>query len=362
MWFGRSARDKPDPDPVQLEAAPEPQVDGDRALDTVAALLRAAGRFAFDLEGLDRAGVAQACEEWALHILVGAPRPGGVRTARRDFVGLRAWFLERRKSEVAAVEQALSDLRQAIWAFLRTTAGALADSGEADGQVAGHLARLRSVVEASSPAEIKREVLSAAAAIGDVLAGREQRQRARVAELGADLHHLGRQLEEARREGSLDPLTRLYNRGALDQHLCRTTDMGTLFSSRACLLMIDVDHFKRVNDGAGHQAGDEVLRQLSDCLARTLLRKTDFLARYGGEEMVAVLGGTTLDEGVMLAERLRAAVERLAVPHGGGALRVTISIGVAALESGDTPERWLARADQALYQAKEGGRNRVVRA
>ena len=224
-----------------------------------------------------------------------------------------------------------------------------------------HLERLRGVVEGSSTEQIRREVLSVAASIGDALAARKQRQRSHVAELGDHLRTLGRQLEEARREGTLDPLTRLGNRGAFDAHVARTADMAVLFATPACLLMIDVDHFKRINDSAGHPGGDEVLRQLSNCLARTLLRKSDFLARYGGEELAAILAETGLADAAVLAERLRRAVERLVVPYQGRTLALTISIGVAELQASESASSWVARADRALYAAKAGGRNRVVR-
>jgi two-component system cell cycle response regulator len=134
--------------------------------------------------------------------------------------------------------------------------------------------------------------------------------------------------------------------------------------------MIDVDHFKSVNDRFGHLAGDEVLRQLAQCISAEV-RGSDVSARYGGEEFVVLLPGTSAAAGFVLAERIRAAVaqepfELAGVPT---QLPVTVSIGVAehspALEEHDLKvvgERLLALADVALYEAKAGGRNTVARA
>jgi diguanylate cyclase (GGDEF)-like protein len=134
--------------------------------------------------------------------------------------------------------------------------------------------------------------------------------------------------------------------------------------------MIDVDHFKSVNDGFGHLAGDEVLRQLAHCISGEV-RGSDVSARYGGEEFVVLLPGTGIAAGFLLAERIRAAVaaEPFELPAGGVRLPVTVSIGVAehapTLDERDfkvVGERLLALADVALYEAKAGGRNAVARA
>ena len=128
--------------------------------------------------------------------------------------------------------------------------------------------------------------------------------------------------------------------------------------------MIDIDHFKAVNDAHGHAVGDEVLRQIARALKR-IFRATDLIARWGGEEFVVVMPGADLD----LAEEINArlsreiAAARPAIELVDGGLRVTVSVGVAAVRSADdTPDGLLKRADDALYEAKRGGRNRVIAA
>ena len=126
------------------------------------------------------------------------------------------------------------------------------------------------------------------------------------------------------------------------------------------VLVLDVDHFKRVNDTHGHATGDEALRSVVAVL-RQCLRRSDLLARWGGEEFVVVLPGTDGSIACELAERLRAAIETIEIPTRQGALNLTTSIGLASLEPADADlEATIARADRALYRAKRAGRNRVI--
>jgi two-component system, cell cycle response regulator len=155
-----------------------------------------------------------------------------------------------------------------------------------------------------------------------------------------------------------DPMTGLYNHRYLMRHL-RNLLEGPQARDLA-VLMIDVDHFKRVNDDYGHAAGDQALRTIAETL-RTNTRVFDSLARYGGEEFVVVMPGSGADEASAAAERLRAAVEILRFePDAGRHCSLTISVGIAwTTEETRTPEALLRAADLALYSAKRSGRNRV---
>ena len=155
-----------------------------------------------------------------------------------------------------------------------------------------------------------------------------------------------------------DPLTGLYNQRYLMRHL-----RGLLSGPHApelALLMIDVDHFKVVNDDYGHAVGDQALRKIAETL-RANTRVFDSVARYGGEEFVVVMPATAADDGMKAAERLRRAVEAMPFePNSGGRYRLTISVGVACTgEAAVSPEALLRAGDAALYDAKRGGRNRI---
>ncbi|HQR47075.1 MAG TPA: diguanylate cyclase [Thermoanaerobaculia bacterium] len=158
-----------------------------------------------------------------------------------------------------------------------------------------------------------------------------------------------------------DPLTGLYNRRHLEQALERELRRAAREKAPVGILMADIDFFKRVNDTAGHAAGDEVLRELGRFFT-VHLRPYDVACRFGGEEFTLILPGSTLESAARHAERLRESVRELTPAFEGRPLGpISLSLGVAAFpEDGDTPEALLAAADAALYRAKAAGRNRVV--
>lgn len=157
-----------------------------------------------------------------------------------------------------------------------------------------------------------------------------------------------------------DSLTGVANRRHLEWRLSEEVSRAQRYKYPLCALMLDLDHFKQVNDTYGHQAGDEVLRQLAQLLQRTL-RRTDFLARYGGEEFLVLAPQTPAERGLILAERLRQLVANTPfLISQNQQISITISIGVAIFPDHAQNESELVRAaDAALYRAKETGRNRV---
>lgn len=184
-----------------------------------------------------------------------------------------------------------------------------------------------------------------------------------------DLHLRLRRLQAELREknatlarlSTTDPVTGLRNRRYAAEFLSLEVLRAVRYHTPLAVLLLDLDHFKRVNDTHGHRVGDSVLQVVADTL-RATLRATDVAGRYGGEEFLVVLPQTDLAGAAVLAERVRAAIEEIAIDVGGVApLSVTVSIGVAALdERAGGAEQLVERADAALYAAKDAGRNRVA--
>ena len=191
---------------------------------------------------------------------------------------------------------------------------------------------------------------------------RDERQRSEMAAISRQLESLRSELTHTRKEMSMDGLTRIYNRASLDEHMESVVSISVLSGRDACLLMVDIDHFKAVNDTWGHQAGDAVLRAVADLLVKCFPRRSDFVGRYGGEEFVVVLGEDGAATGRMLAQRLLERARELVVSWEGQEIRVTVSVGIAAFADGDGVKEWVARADKALYEAKAGGRDQAVEA
>ncbi|PAS96265.1 MAG: hypothetical protein CGU28_09515 [Candidatus Dactylopiibacterium carminicum] len=163
-----------------------------------------------------------------------------------------------------------------------------------------------------------------------------------------------------RHEVQHDPLTGLYNRRMFEDVATHERARWLRGGDPFAVLFIDLDHFKWINDGHGHAAGDEVLRTIASLLRRQL-READVIARFGGEEFCVLMPGQSAQNAAEIAERLCHAVADLCIQRQGQSIRLSVSIGVALPQgSVETLESVLARADQALYAAKQGGRNRVV--
>lgn len=161
------------------------------------------------------------------------------------------------------------------------------------------------------------------------------------------------------RQALLDPLTGIPNRLAYQERSMQEVARWKRFQTPLCLFVWDVDDFKRINDTYGHKAGDKVLTTIANLLHRQI-RETDFLARYGGEEFIMLASGADLPAAHELAEKLRLAVAACGFHFRGESVRITVSCGISAFHDGDTAERVFERADQAMYRAKQAGRNLVM--
>jgi diguanylate cyclase (GGDEF)-like protein len=357
------------PHAKRLTPAPLSQLE--MALDTVAAILRILGEHdasdEAEAQEVDQPGAfARACEQWAQHVAVGTvppgipPAPGKGEGGRRDWGGVREFVRDYCRKSATHTRTVLTDLRQVIWVFIQNLNHSLAQEQEADGRIRTQLERLETLARGSSTGELKREVMSAVVAISHIVEERRKTQRARVEALGTQVKVLGSELETVRKESEVDPLTRLYNRKAFDDYLARSVELAHAFGQPSCLLLIDIDRFKTINDTFGHPEGDAVLRRISDAMIRIFLRKSDFVARYGGDELAVVLRETSLKEGLALCDRLMRAVRAIPMDRENVHFQLTLSIGASALGHDETADAWLKRTDHALYDAKRTGRDRVA--
>ena len=165
-------------------------------------------------------------------------------------------------------------------------------------------------------------------------------------------------LDESQRLATIDPLTGLMNRRALLVALNAEVERSRRYGLPLSFLLLDVDHFKAINDTHGHATGDRVLSRLGAHL-RSLLRTPDSCARWGGEEFVAVLTSTALEGAKLVGERVRASIVDTAIETPNGPMHATVSVGVAGLEASESAESLIDRADRAMYAAKLAGRNRL---
>jgi diguanylate cyclase (GGDEF)-like protein len=198
----------------------------------------------------------------------------------------------------------------------------------------------RSFTQVSSQADLMAEILT-------------QKNRAEDAML--ELHHANRELT---RLAATDPLTGAANRREFMQRAEQEVSRSQRNGSPLALLMIDLDHFKRVNDRYNHHVGDIVLMEFVK-LCQSHLRNIDLLGRFGGEEFTVLLPATNIDSARIVAEKLRHTMEHHTINANGEQISITISIGIAQYKPGDSIESWINTADERMYQAKRLGRNRV---
>ena len=349
--------------PDSKGAPAKPTISEHAAVDLVAAILRAYGRYAIAIDKDDESGLEDQCEQWARHLLIGTPPPvaDGTPEGQRSWEGVRRFFTSARRGEQDLVNARINDLRDTLWMFIQGIRATFVEDQAADRQVTGQLDQLKQALEADSIETLRREVVGSLVVIGRTLEERSKRQSLQMQQLGDQLKHLRQELISAQQAMSLDSLTRLYNRASFDEMLAKTVELSLLSGQDACLLMVDLDDFKNINDTHGHPAGDAVLMAVARGMLHAFPRKTDFVARYAGDEFAIILQDTAAKEGTALAERLLKAVSTTFVKlPDQQEIACTLSLGVAEIKKGDTPESWLSRADAALYIAKEKGRNRVV--
>ncbi len=345
------------------------------ALDVLAAVVRSFGRVAFEI-GESRAvgsagdepkgdgrstldAFALEADRWARRILIGVGADQGLATGA-DVAELRRWFESRRRGEKQYVEDNVAGFRTAVSNLVCGVRGLLAEYMNTDAEIDEQLARLERAVAAGQIDVLRSMVPTAVEGIRGSLDKRRKTFREQLRVMGETVSRLGEDLEATRQEVEVDALTRVTNRGGLDKAMEKTILLASETATTFLVVMLDLDHFKALNDEHGHAAGDAVLRATADALVRTFPRRDDLVARYGGEEFCVVARDADPNTAERLATRLLENVReaRAAAPF--GALRVTASVGTALWRPGESSASVIARADAAMYSAKRNGRDRVI--
>jgi len=274
--------------------------------------------------------------------------------------GIIPFVRQQRRDEQQFVEGHLNDLRDLAWNLLSALSKVAQGEAQDDAALRQQVQRLTQQTQRPDALNIQalRQTLQS---LTSLIEQREQRHRQTLNQLQGQIHHLMRELAQARRESTTDPLTGLYNRRAFEETLRHTVGLNRLFGYPATMLLLDIDHFKQINDTYGHTVGDAALKWIAEQIVRVCKRKSDFAARYGGEEFVIILRETSLRDAQKIAQQLAEQVRKspLSLPDS-EPLRLTVSIGVSELQPHESEDEWLRRTDALLYQAKQAGRDRVA--
>lgn len=257
-----------------------------------------------------------------------------------------------------AVERISGEFQRAMQGIVESAAR----TGEDAGKFGAHLDGLAQALKSGTFESLSPHVDQALANTAGMQTSAQALQRQVVASR-MEIEKLHAELGRVREEALLDPLTRVMNRRGFDERISALLREPTTFGQQHCLIMLDIDHFKKVNDTHGHVTGDRVIQGLGEVLRATVNADSCTVARYGGEEFVVLLPNTPTTKGVEVAEAVRHRTRAMKIRNRKThdvLQTVTVSAGVATLEPGDDASRWVARADQALYQSKQGGRDRVT--
>jgi len=328
-------------------------------LDTIGGMLMSFGRHAFDMPDRPANEVSSEFGRWQRHATMGVPiTPTEVTSAvgirDRDWDGVLRTFSEQRREENRYVDTAVSELRDALWSCVETVHNAVKIDQRTDVSTEAQMTRARTALSRMQTGNIKQEVLGAVQAIQQALQSRRDQQELQYVSLATKLDRLGRQLEDAKRESTTDPLTGLGNRKLFDNTAQRAMQMHSLGRTPVTLIMIDLNKLKFVNDMYGHQSGDAFITGVAKAMAKVFLRQSDVICRYGGDEFSAILNNTDMNVAMTLAHRLKDQIATMPSPHPALEFQVGASMGLAQLEATEDVDEWIARADKALYKAKQG--------
>jgi len=341
-WFSRAEKRQGDGGFTEL-----------RAIEALATVVRTFGEQSFDTDAMRAAALAEACTRWSEALLADAEDTGAYRR-------LEAFFEKHRAAEVTFVSGLREAMESVVTDMVMGFRSALAEEADDEESVSAHMEDLRQAAQSGDIKELRSRAFEAVQAVEVSAQQRRERNKTRMKTLQGQVVEMQSALEVAVSDAMTDGLTQLFNRRTFDDRIAKYVRVDAMAGRDSCLLLLDIDHFKSVNDTYGHRAGDAVLQAVADALTRTCMRQSDLVARYGGEEFVVVLRGTDLKGGKVVANRLLEAVRSLKVHYGGQLIEVTTSIGLAELVGRDKPGTWVSRADAALYQAKDDGRDRCV--
>ncbi len=335
----------------------------DGALDTLSSVIRVMGDESFAIEkDLDPAVFPAMCMEFARHVENGAAVPSfdipQSEDGKRDWARVRRFFADRRHAEKSFVTERLQDYRSLVDDLV----SGLRDIGQRDAttenSVRESLQSIEDAVRSGRLPDIKKALTKTVRRVNETFAEQKRDYEKQLKELNDRMSSMRQDLVAAREEMKRDSLTDAYNRGAFDAAIEQSLNMHFILQQPVTLVLVDLDDFKQVNDTFGHATGDEVLRAVGDCLARSFIRKNDFVARYGGDEFAVILSDTPARHAGRLIERFLNYARDIRVPSAPDQQLVSCSAGYTEINTGDTVEALIKRADRALYDAKSAGRDR----
>jgi diguanylate cyclase (GGDEF)-like protein len=271
---------------------------------------------------------------------------------------LRQFFSSYRIEEYTFVQKTFDDFRHIIWDFVDQLAEDVIQSRGEEVQMSSHIKDLRDAVESNSIESLRSQSRTFIDTYIELSTKRQDRREKRMDSIKNNLFAVKKQLQQAETNLKVDHLTKAFNRRSFDERMKQVHNMHALSQSPVSILALDIDFFKKINDNYGHPMGDFVLQECVKLLKEVFPREADMVCRVGGEEFMVILPDYKLDSAIKKAEQVLSRVRKEVFLKDELRLTFTLSIGVAELRDFETISDWIKRADAALYEAKQTGRNK----
>ena len=272
----------------------------------------------------------------------------------------RQYFMTYKTAEYAYLRKTFEDFKGIVWSFVEQMSEDARQEQGADNELNATLKDLKDAVEADSIPLLRAKSRQFIESYQNHQSKKEERRAKRVRGIKKNLDVVKKQLSEADHAARVDHLTGAYNRKSFEEQAKEHISLFQISKTPVSLLTLDIDFFKKINDTYGHDIGDFILKECVKLLQKTFSREGDFVARIGGEEFAILLPNHAIEHAIIRAEDAMTKIRKEIFLVEAKELRFTVSMGIAQIGEGEGMDNWMKRSDQAMYESKQGGRNRYT--
>lgn len=329
------------------------QVSEDRA--TLLFLIDTYNKHLFEIDSHPVRKVREVLDNFAKELL--DPKK---QNSDRVLFRFRQFFSSYRIDEYTYLQKTFEEFRSIVWDFVDQLGEDINYEKNSDKEILENLEELREAVESNSIDDLKTQSRQFIDFYTEYQTKKDEHKSQRLESIKSNLSAVKKQLTEANNNMRLDHLTSAYNRKSFDEQISQLWNLHQISQTPVSLVMLDIDHFKKVNDNYGHAIGDFVIKECVKQLQDHFGRDQDFVSRVGGEEFAVILPDYNAEQAAQKSDEVRKKIQSDVLVQDGVEIRFTISLGVAQLQESESIEIWMKRADSALYESKNTGRNKVT--
>ena len=330
-----------------------PEISEERA--TLLHMIDVYNKHLLEIEGHPVRKVREILDEFAKGVMHPDPE-----VAEKNLFRFRQFFASYRIEEFTYMQKNFEDFKNIIWDFADQLGEDMRAEQFQDLEIKQSLTQLREAVESNSIDVLRSKSREFIDQYIEVQSRKDDRKARRIDAIQKNLSSVKKQLMHANHSMRSDHLTGAFNRKSFDEQVKKFLSLRNLQSNSVSMIMLDIDFFKKINDSYGHDIGDFVLKECVSLLKKVFHRENDFLARVGGEEFAILLPDFKTEHAIVKAEEALNRIRKEVFIQGELQIKFTVSMGIAELSPTETGSEWIKRADQALYESKHTGRNKLT--